>query len=78
MDRLEGQILAKHNIRRGPVVGAPAAAEEVPAKAKADAKPEVAPDGKPVVRIGAAPPAKNGAAPEDSAKTARPAQKPAN
>ena len=82
MERLEGQILAKHNIRRGPVAGAPAAAaeEEAPAKAKAaDAKPDVAPDGKPVVRIGATPPAKNGAAPEDTTKTAgRPAQKPAN
>jgi recombination protein RecA len=75
MERLEGQILAKHGIRRGPFVGD---AEEAPAaKAKAEAKPEVAPDGKPVVRIGAPAP-KNGAAPDEAAKGSRPASKPAN
>ena len=85
MDRLESQILAKHNIKRG---GAGATADDAAANgnngtatgktpAKAEAKPEVAPDGKPVVRIpaaGAAP--KNGTAPAEDPKRA--ATKPAN
>ena len=75
MDKLEAQILAKHDIKRSPT-GAIAATtpDEAPAGAsgasgasgagKPGAKPEVAPDGKPVVRIPAADPArpKNGAA----------------
>jgi recombination protein RecA len=86
MDRLEAQILAKHNIRRGGA--APAVDDAATAKAagapggktdktdKADAKADFAPDGKPVVRIpsAAAPAAKNGAA--DDAKRA--GAKPAN
>ncbi|MBX3186412.1 MAG: recombinase RecA [Labilithrix sp.] len=72
MDKLEGMILAKHNIKRN---GAAAPAEEAkePAAAKG-AKAEVAPDGKPVVRIPAAAP-KNGVADERNDK--RPS-KPAN
>src|SRR6185369_4055856 len=49
MERLEGQILAKHGIRRD---GAPAPAPEEAAPVAKTAKPDVAPDGKPVVRIG--------------------------
>jgi recombination protein RecA len=77
MERLEGQILAKHGIKRGPLVASP---EEAPAVkgggAKAEAKAEVAPDGKPVVRISAAA-SKNGAAGE-AAAGARSTTKPAN
>jgi hypothetical protein len=77
MERLEGQILAKHNIRRG-AAGATAeenaAAAKSAAKPSGDGKPEVAPDGKPVVRIPPAAP-KNGAV--DDAKRAG-ATKPAN
>ena len=76
MDRLEGQILAKHNIRRGAAgvtVEENAAAAKSSAATKAEAKPEVAPDGKPVVRIPAAAAPKNGA---DDAK--RTPTKPAN
>src|SRR6201990_886004 len=57
MEKLEAQILAKHNIKRGPAVPASLAAPiEEPATGngkKVDVKPDVAPDGKPVVRIGA-------------------------
>jgi recombination protein RecA len=80
MERLEGQILAKHSIKRGgEAVAAPPADDSTPAPgAKASApKADVAPDGKPVVRIpaaGAAP--KNGTAPADDPKRA--ATKPAN
>ena len=56
MDRLEREILAKHNIRRGPVVAAAVVVPEGTAPSKAEAKGEVAPDGKPVVRIPAAAP----------------------
>jgi recombination protein RecA len=76
MDRLEGQILAKHNIRRGAAgvtVEENAAAAKGSVATKAEAKPEVAPDGKPVVRIPAAAAPKNGA---DDAK--RTPTKPAN
>jgi len=63
MERLESQILAKHNIKRG---GAGAGAEDTtggaakaagPTKGEPAAKADVAPDGKPVVRIPAAAPA---------------------
>ena len=81
MDKLEGMILAKHNIKRNGQGGTTAAADEKDAKdskdAKEPAKKELAPDGKPVVRIsptaGAAP--KNGAGADD---TKRSASKPAN
>ena len=83
MERLEGQILAKHGIKRAARGAIAGATEEArPRKApKAEAKPaEIAPDGKPVVRIGAPAAAapKNGATADDSAKSARPASKPAN
>jgi recombination protein RecA len=60
MEKLEGMILTKHNIKRNGMGAASAAPapEEPPAKAS---KQELAPDGKPVVRIAAPPPAKNGA-----------------
>jgi recombination protein RecA len=69
MERLESQILAKHNIRRGPAgatadENAAAATKAAATATKADAKAEVAPDGKRVVRIPTSAP-KNGAAPED-------------
>jgi recombination protein RecA len=81
MERLESQILAKHNIKRG---ASGATADE---NAKAAAVPtasaggtgksaEVAPDGKPVVRIPAAAP-KNGAS-AASEEPKRAATKPAN
>ena len=83
MERLESQILAKHNIRRGPVTAAAAAAIADDAKAAASSgKADVAPDGKPVVRIPAATvtapdrAAKNGASSAEEAK--RPNGKPAN
>ena len=65
LDKLEGLILAKHNIRTG---AAPDA--EAKADGKEGKKPELAPDGKPVVRI----PTKNGV--NDDPK--RPSAKPAN
>jgi recombination protein RecA len=63
MERLEREILAKHNIKRGPVVAAAAVADTEGgggkgsgSPAKTEAKADVAPDGKPVVRIPAAAP----------------------
>jgi recombination protein RecA len=73
MERLETQILAKHNIKRTGAA-APAGVETPPAKPAA--KADVAPDGKPVVRIpAAASGAKNGTTAEDSKRAAT---KPAN
>jgi recombination protein RecA len=81
MDKLESQILAKHNIKRGDsgateaenTTAAAKTAASAAAAAAAAAKPEVAPDGKPVVRIPAAAP-KNGVAPvEDSKRATKPA-----
>ncbi|MCL2777029.1 MAG: recombinase RecA [Polyangiaceae bacterium] len=79
MDKLEAQILARHNIKRGstaasatPAVSA-ANAPNTNATAKAEAKPsELAPDGKPVVRI---PSGKNGAAPSKEEEPKRAAIK---
>jgi recombination protein RecA len=76
MEKLEAQILAKHNIKPRA-----AAAEETPAPAaKKDGKDkaELAPDGKPVVKIPAAtaaapPPARNGAAAEEPKRAPKPA-----
>ncbi len=87
MEKLEGMILTKHNIKRGgaaekaaDAVSAAKAADAAKAEARADkgaakpdAKAEVAPDGKPVVRL--PPPAKNGAAaaPDEKRAPAKPA-----
>jgi recombination protein RecA len=77
MDKLEVQILAKHNIKRSSAATAPAAsAANAPtnATAKIEAKPsELAPDGKPVVRI---PSGKNGAVPSKDEEPKRAAAKP--
>ena len=86
MERLEKEILAKHNIKRGPngtvTAAAPPPAPEEAAKTKAD----VAPDGKPVVRIPASPAGsagsagapKNGASAEDALSRKGPAGKAAS
>ncbi|MCL2723215.1 MAG: recombinase RecA [Polyangiaceae bacterium] len=59
MDKLEMQILAKYNIKRGVAAASAEQPAATPKGGKIEAKPsELAPDGKPLVRI---PPAKNGA-----------------
>jgi len=66
MEKLEGMILSKHNIKRNGAGGSAAAADDKEASAKDSKdvsskdpkKQELAPDGKPVVRI-PPPPAKN-------------------
>jgi recombination protein RecA len=89
MEKLEGMILAKHNIKRGGGVLTPEAAAAAlaaataPAAPAASAKKELAPDGKPVVKLSAggagaaaaAPPAKNGtsAAREEEKRPGKPA-----
>ncbi|MDB4933706.1 MAG: RecA protein [Labilithrix sp.] len=78
MEKLESQILAKHNIKRGggPVEETAATTAAKPAPAAAAKTPEVAPDGKPVVRIPAAAPKNGVAGASDDPKRA--ATKPAN
>jgi recombination protein RecA len=73
MEKLEGMILAKHNIKPRSNALAPEVdtkdAKSDSKDAKATAKAEVAPDGKPIVRMNA--PAKNGAT--DDKRSGKPA-----
>jgi len=90
MDRLEGQILAKHNIRRNaaalpsedaaPASGAKGASGSPSGGPRsAEARPEVAPDGKPVVRLApATAKSGSGAHANEDAKHKNPSAKPTN
>ena len=74
MEKLEGMILSKHNIKRAGATEEPASTKAAGKAEGKDGKDPVAPDGKPVVRI---PAAKNGVAGKDEESTKR-AGKPAN